>query len=346
MEDLTCKAGWVSGSINFDSLYIAYANYANDLVGFKQFLADQYAQGTPVVVVYALKTATTETVTGQTLQTQAGDNTLTATGSISTLGLSATYTKNIQKPNYVIRNGKLVWADPHIYIDDNGTKTYASANIAPVPSEYNCLPGNVGYTVLGSPTISNGVVSGFSASDYLLATQAYPAEITSYEKNIRFKWANSAGTYQVLFGGTGYDRVIFSSGTWCLLSMRTSSVAIMDMQVGYLPMTVGNWYVLNIKFADNIVTVKLLSDEGAVLFTKTFNFDFINSPNTTLRIGQSTADGGGFFVGSIDLNETYIKINNEVWFTGVGYAPSIGYIDMRSQGFTPAPSGATIGRDE
>lgn len=92
MEDLTCKAGWVSGTTNNDSLYVAYAKYENNLVGFKQFLADQYAQGTPVIVVYALATATTETVTAQPLSTQAGTNIVEITqASIDNLGLEVSY---------------------------------------------------------------------------------------------------------------------------------------------------------------------------------------------------------------------------------------------------------------
>lgn len=40
-----------------------------------QYLADQYAAGTPVIVIYPLATQTTDTVTPQPMQTAAGDNT-------------------------------------------------------------------------------------------------------------------------------------------------------------------------------------------------------------------------------------------------------------------------------
>ena len=49
---------------------------------------------------------------------------------------------------YIVKDDKLVWADPRIYIDDNGTKTYATQHIAPVPAGYTfgttTTPG-VGY---------------------------------------------------------------------------------------------------------------------------------------------------------------------------------------------------------
>ena len=60
----------------------------------KQWLADQYAAGTPVIIVYPLATPTTETVTGQTLQVQDGDNTLEITqASLDGLQLEAEYEK-------------------------------------------------------------------------------------------------------------------------------------------------------------------------------------------------------------------------------------------------------------
>lgn len=56
------------------------------------FLADQYAAGTPVIVVYPLATPTAETVTPQTLQVQVGTNILQITqASIDNLPLEATY---------------------------------------------------------------------------------------------------------------------------------------------------------------------------------------------------------------------------------------------------------------
>lgn len=63
---------------------------------FKQWLADQYAAGTPVIVVYPLATPTTETVTGQTLTTQAGTNTISITqASLLSLDLEAKYKRSI-----------------------------------------------------------------------------------------------------------------------------------------------------------------------------------------------------------------------------------------------------------
>lgn len=67
---------------------------AGSLENMKSWLATQYAAGTPVIVIYPLETATTESVTGQTLQVQAGDNTLEITqASLAGLELEAEYEK-------------------------------------------------------------------------------------------------------------------------------------------------------------------------------------------------------------------------------------------------------------
>ncbi|MBQ2174781.1 MAG: hypothetical protein II453_06930, partial [Alphaproteobacteria bacterium] len=55
----------------------------------------QYNAGTPVIIVYPLATPTTDSVTGQTLQVQAGNNTLEITqASLNNLTLEAKYKRN------------------------------------------------------------------------------------------------------------------------------------------------------------------------------------------------------------------------------------------------------------
>jgi hypothetical protein len=83
---------WTGGTaINFTA-----GDFCANLTAWKQWLADQYAAGTPVIVVYPLATPTTESVTGQTLQVQAGDNTLEITqASLTGLELEAKYMKGV-----------------------------------------------------------------------------------------------------------------------------------------------------------------------------------------------------------------------------------------------------------
>lgn len=78
---------------NIVYLQVSINNFSFSTVNdFKSWLADQYANGTPVIIVYPLATATTETVTGQPLTTQAGTNIVEITqASIDNLGLEVSY---------------------------------------------------------------------------------------------------------------------------------------------------------------------------------------------------------------------------------------------------------------
>ena len=82
-------SGTLSGTTqNFDFLN---SNYTT-LAAWEQYLSDQYAAGTPVIIVYPLGTATTETVTGQPMATTQGDNIAEITqASLTGLELEVTY---------------------------------------------------------------------------------------------------------------------------------------------------------------------------------------------------------------------------------------------------------------
>ena len=78
-------------------LRMAPNNGITTVDGWKQWLADQYAAGTPVIVVYPLAEPTVESVAGQPLQTADGDNVLEITqASIDGLELEAEYEKEAE----------------------------------------------------------------------------------------------------------------------------------------------------------------------------------------------------------------------------------------------------------
>lgn len=73
-------------------VFIHSSDFGTSVESFKQWLADQYANGTPVIIAYPLATATTETVTGQPMNIQAGTNIVEITqASIDNLELEVKY---------------------------------------------------------------------------------------------------------------------------------------------------------------------------------------------------------------------------------------------------------------
>lgn len=73
-------------------LFVNISSIGTTKADLVNYLAQQYANGTPVIVVYPLSVSTTETVTGQTLSTTNGTNTLEITqASLTGLEMAVEY---------------------------------------------------------------------------------------------------------------------------------------------------------------------------------------------------------------------------------------------------------------
>lgn len=75
---------------NNSTVFIKATAYST-LDDFKAYLAAQYAQGTPVIVLYPLTEETTETVTGQILKTEEGTTSISATAEIAPIDVEIKY---------------------------------------------------------------------------------------------------------------------------------------------------------------------------------------------------------------------------------------------------------------
>lgn len=92
-------------TIVLNSLHQIHLNIDNTLTGVnygtddrqnalnkvKSYIAAQYSAGTPIIILYALATETTEQVTPQQLNTVAGNNTITVTAEVGNIPLEAKY---------------------------------------------------------------------------------------------------------------------------------------------------------------------------------------------------------------------------------------------------------------
>ena len=229
--------------------------------------------------------------------------------------------------NYVAKDDKLVFADSGLY-----------------------LSGPVNYEVIGNPTIVDGVVTyanQVTESNYLKLSQNLI--LPGNEVEIVFKW-NGVPNFARFFNGT--DNVFTISGT------GNASVVYVNGTPELILYDAGSHpYIKFYKSADGSVNTLSYSDDKV-------NWTSVSASNLTYA---NTVDNcficwyitqGQY----IDLKETYIKVNGSLWFYGKNYAtqniapvPSgytygttttsaIGYVDMRTQEFTAAPTGATIGR--
>lgn len=65
---------------------------------FTTWVGEQYAAGTPLIVLYALTTPVKERVRGQTLVTAEGSNTVSVTANVSGIKLTAEYAQAVEEP--------------------------------------------------------------------------------------------------------------------------------------------------------------------------------------------------------------------------------------------------------
>lgn len=244
--------------------------------------------------------------------------------------------------NYTIEDGKLTWANPNLY-----------------------LSGPVNYTIVGSPTIVDNVASGFSLSSYIKTDQIFTGPINQIDICIAVKFKSTTSDNQGLAGPLGnvegqgfYIQVGASNGRlrWCLSSNGSSWDIVNAVWTDYYLNESSN-YKIRLTFDGSIYKL-LVSADGA-------DFVLVDSKNSTDKIfanNQPISFGyrqyyTQFWRGSIDLNNTYIKVNDQLWFYGKNYTstniapvpanfsynnivtPSIGYVDMRTQEFTEAPIG-------
>ena len=172
------------------------------------------------------------------------------------------------------------------------------------------VPNEVGYTVVGSPTITDGVVSGFSASDYLELNKSLNLSTEKVEIVLDIKLTS------------------FSKDGLCILSANNGlNIQLYRQSTQYKLLNLGGnansgtkQFVLNtnykVKFVITSTTLDMYvweNNNWILDVSYTVNYTTISN----IVIGDNyTHSGTRVFTGSIDLNETYIKVNNKLWFNG------------------------------
>ena len=192
-------------------------------------------------------------------------------------------------------------------------------------------------TEIGSPKVDNGVVSGFSAANYLKITDSFDVSAAqSWEVVYKIKTGTSLNA-QSMCGHTGssnYDPFtidINSSNFTFSLCGSSSSFLVQDKKGTYTVLT-NTTYWLKLTFEGSKYVLSYSLD--GVEFIEDIVFESTTKIWTSnLVLGRQQGDASEYpFLGSIDLNECYIKINGELWWTGMvegGIKPVRSYVFKR-----------------
>lgn len=238
-------------------------------------------------------------------------------------------------------NNELVWANPQLN-----------------------LSGPVGYTKVGSPTITDNVVSGFSYNNRLnITSNVANANITEMVWKFKLDSSGLKNNYNYVFYKTGGNLQISIYGNSTSQTFNAPYIYLPGHNQSYLftnfiP-SYDVWYW--VKYTYDGTTVRLYSSTDGTNYTlrNTIENVTITGTNGVYQVGWGSSQDPTsiqYFSGSIDLKETYIKVNDKLWFYGKNYTsqnyapvpaglnynntttPSIGYVNTQTQVFTPAPT--------
>lgn len=196
-----------------------------------------------------------------------------------------------------------------------------------IVTEYYKYGNTTNVTVVGSPTISNGTVTGFSNKNYLkLIPDQFPTD-TANTWEMVFKWTHAGGYVRQAFfaQAVGYETILAVNGAEnatefgvnliisnakndsYLANIKSSSASIKD----------GDTKWVKAEFTGTAYKL-WLSDDGV-------NWVLQGSVSTTTKasirgdwnIGIHNESGYYYpFKGTIDLKHSYMKINGHIWWTG------------------------------
>lgn len=196
-------------------------------------------------------------------------------------------------------------------------------------------------TVVGNfAKIDKGVASGFSASQYLTYPVAFTPSTQTWEKVFKYTTGSTVTDGTVYSNGTvdkcGDSLFIYGSKPRFLIGY-TASAWNVDSTANYT-LSPNTSYWFKIAFTSTSYTVDVSTNgtdyENIISVTSS---TVITANMSQLNIGQRLGYSSPLTSGSIDLNQSYIKINDELWWSGDSYTKVGSWIDDGVvSGFTTA----------
>lgn len=176
-------------------------------------------------------------------------------------------------------------------------------------------------TVVGSPTITDNVVSGFSSSNYLTAPEVFNPGTSPWEMVWSITTSNDfSTTYQEIFAQAN---VGFTAVDGYDLRTDLGRIGLYVDEKYYLSTTTlqnNTKYLIKMEYTGSFYKLSYSTDNGTN-WIEDFNIAStgIGTPNLSTpqyigKWGYNTSPNP--FKGSIDLSQSYIKINGKYWWKG------------------------------
>ena len=205
--------------------------------------------------------------------------------------------------------GSAISEGDKVWINQEDGNTYELVNY------YSSVPN---FNTVGSPTITNGVASGFSNDDYLQLPQAFNPGNNPWEIKVKFSTDNSSTDRGILQcssdSSTRWGVVLLLSSNWTLWFAVSTDGANWNFSADTTQTLQPNsTYYVKIGWTGTEYYLNLSSDNET--------YEQCISIESTSHIYESLGHTrlGSYYIypytSSIDLKETYIKIDGADWWT-------------------------------
>ncbi len=205
-----------------------------------------------------------------------------------------------------------------------------------VPKNVN-LTGVLHGTIIGSPTINGGVVSGFSTSNYIELEDKYKSTHNA-EYVFKFTTSSDVATSQSAIHTEFLFNIDIGSSKMQIynygINKNTPFIDSISANTTY-------WIKIYIEGSSKTYSY---STDGITYTGHTTIIDEGMKPEDTtyhITLGEISIAADRPFFGSIDLSESYIKINNETVWQG---EVNTGYITLKTDSKVYIPNGWDIGQ--
>lgn len=213
----------------------------------------------------------------------------------------------------VIKNGteKIKLANKPL----GGADVYYASKLSNQVQYFNTTPQ---YTIVGTPSIENGIVSDFSNTSYLLL-DSFADDGSDISMKMSFilpegypDYARPLNTFGNSGNNTSFFRVLAYKGGIEFRIKSGESLSISNS------LSINTIYSALIDRTSNIYTLYLLDKDDNQIGVTTLQTNTLiaNGDNSQMKIGYENRVVGAAFPGKINLLNTFIIKNNKVLFRG------------------------------
>jgi hypothetical protein len=176
-------------------------------------------------------------------------------------------------------------------------------------TKYN-LQAVVGYTVVGSPTITDGVLTNTSSSNFIRSSEFVP-EYSSLEVEVVTEISSATSSFQSIFALSGNYAMVFEYRNALAIRYRIYNESATEVYDGTYNIVENQPITINLKINGTNAKITIIQND-TIKLQKEYSITRITN-SSRFQLGYFWK---GLTTGSVDLNKTFVKIDGKLWFNG------------------------------